>query len=394
MMSDNDGLNISIASLKEYLKNNSDDLPTELVLEWPYLSQAEKRIIRDLKRSCDRHDEDWREYEVSQYILDQAYHRGIKKAVRGDTGLANFITGRQDQYTDINGIFNVLRILDFFQNYPLCYIYARQGGGKTHLAVLLLETFDRLMEDNTYLGSNIPSLVKNHEKVIYVPSFTSENPKGEALSKKYDVDEWMGLEEFVNSRGKRIAVMDEAADFLTGYSSDAKDVEESFKGFSNKLRKKDTNLIFVSQAWKELHPQIRRRCFVIRKPSKQKADVYHNIDDAKKEENKKLQLEGIPDTSWEFDTKDEAEFVINTDLISDDLELEEEENQEEESSEVEKQRCKGTTSDGERCGTVSKYVAQEPAKGYCQWHEDQASEDDNENSNSDSREEAYLNHYS
>lgn len=394
-MSDSDGLNISIASLKEYLKNNSDDLPADVILEWPYLSKAEKRIIRDLKRACDRHDEDWREYEVSQYILDQAFHRAIKKSVQGDIGLANYLTGRQDQYNDVNGIFSILRILDYYNKYPLSYIYGIQGTGKTHLSVLLLETFDRLLDNTTYLGTNIPSLARDIDKIEYIPSFSSQNDRAEILADKYNIDDWTGLEEFVKKDGKRMGVMDEASSFLTGYADDRQQVEEAFKGFSNKLRKKDTNLIFIGHRWKDIHPQLRERTFVINKPSQDKAIVYESIEDAKKEENKDLQIKGIPDTSWSFDTKDEAEFLIDTDLISDGIDLEnQEKDTEEESSEVEEMRCKGTTSDGSRCGTVSKYVAQEPHSGYCQWHEDQAGQESSEESNNENREEAYLNHYS
>jgi len=74
-----------------------------------------------------------------------------------------------------------------------------------------------------------------------------------------------------------------------------------------RMRKNGVSLIIIGHTGKDLHADLRRLCDFVKKQSKKTADLYATVKGGEGAGHV-LRLDGIPDTSLDFDTEDEAQW--------------------------------------------------------------------------------------
>jgi hypothetical protein len=122
----------------------------------------------------------------------------------------------------------------------------------------------------------------------------------------YDaLDEWSGS---TTSDDVLWFIFDEASSELTAQSgANAQDVAEVFAPFVKKMRKRGVNLVVVGHDRGDVHPAIRTLADYVDKAGTKKASFYAGIK-RREPTGHLFSVDGIPPTSWDYDTNDTADW--------------------------------------------------------------------------------------
>lgn len=290
-------------------------------------------------------------------------HRVLKKcgtevanyAVKtGQTAVIDFITGLPDFNSDISGIRTINKLRDWTTRTAAINLFSgHMGAGKTDFALLIAEVWQWEQER---MGNKhaIISNVQSFEEAETVTSMSE-------LKERIEEDD----SEYIH------VVWDEASSHASGYGSDRQDVEEQLRRFLRMIRKNNGSLTMIGHAegGKDIHPEVRRLSEAVYKESKKKATIYKGISESREYKGKKMSLDGIPPTSFSYDTTEESDWEWDLEVEEDD------DDDEDELEEILVEQCIASKDDGGRCGCKINRQDIDQETGTCEYHEVESKED-------------------
>lgn len=264
-------------------------------------AEAEYEPVEDMPR-------DFWETDFARRIIRREAGETAARAVRdGDPNRAAYLTGIPSYKADVSGMDAVDRLTEWLiesEKCKLIYIAALMGRGKSALAVKFLELIHRYYH-------RVEAAVEEAQPPT--PEFAA-NFHIEPTREDVDVgliQSWPDLQEWADrgsSDDVRWFIFDEASTELTAQSgANAQDVAETMGPFVKKMRKKGVNMVVIGHDRGDVHVAIRSMADFVSKSTLKKASFFEGI---KKRQpiGHILSVEGLPDSSWEFDTDDMAEW--------------------------------------------------------------------------------------
>jgi hypothetical protein len=216
----------------------------------------------------------------------ETIHRALRDS---DLDRQSAIIGLGDR-DDAGGTGKLLRLVDRIEGGYIGYMFGSMGAGKTDFAIYLSEIWTRMHESETTIGSNIKS-----------------------FERAETVERYENLTEWVQNPGERLFIWDEASSTASGYSAEAHEVMNKFRGLLQSFRKNRCNLLIIGHTGKDVHPHIRRQARdKIHKESKEKCTIYETVNDNGEPEGKRFSVEGIEATSWNYDTREMSRWYWNS----------------------------------------------------------------------------------
>lgn len=248
------------------------------------------------------------ETDLAQKAIRQ---QGTRKATRaieeGNLTQAAFISGLPSYQSDVSGLHAINQLADWLVHSEQCklvYLAALMGRGKTDLSLTLLEVINdhfRRLERSVGDEAEVPS-------PEFAANFHAE-ASGDATIREIrhhdDLLEWANRGD---SSMERWFIFDEASTELTAQSGkNAQDVAENFAPFVKKMRKKGVNMIIIGHDKGDIHVAIRSLADFVDKTGLKTASFYAGIS-SREPQGHLFDIDGIPPTSWTFDTDDTAEW--------------------------------------------------------------------------------------
>ena len=188
------------------------------------------------------------------------------------------------------------------------------GKGKTDFCLLLFEIildhFERLSKAGMS-EAPMPEFATNFK--VNVPDDVDITIK--EFHHYSELERWA---ESGSSDDERWFIFDEASTELTAQSgANAQQVAEVFSPFVKKMRKCGINMIVIGHDRGDVHPAIRAIASFIDKESLKSASVYQGIK-SREPHGHVMSISGIPETSWQFDTDDVADWEWDHEIVVDD----------------------------------------------------------------------------
>jgi len=232
-------------------------------------------------------------------------------AVRDDnvSQLATMV-GDPSHESDISGLHDINDLTDWLvdnEDCMLVYIASLMGRGKTDFASLLFELIHnhyKRLRGSIESYDTTPDLAANF--ALDPPSSSDADVR---IINDYDTlkDEWFHDGEST-ADDVRWFIFDEASSELTAQTTEnAQKVVERMGSLIKKMRKHGVNLIVIGHDRQDVHVAIRSMAKYVDKTSKKTAKIYEGIQQ-RQPYNLQLEVSAIPQTSWEYDTNDSAEW--------------------------------------------------------------------------------------
>lgn len=277
-----------------------DDENVEQVLSFLAENYDPERIDGEVPRSF------W-ETDLAQHTMRKHATRTASRAVReGDALQTAYITGLPSYQSDVSGLHALNQLADWLVHSEQCkliYVASLMGRGKTDLCSLWFEViadhYDRVQRSTEEEEIAMPEFAAN---------FHLEAPDREVaeLHSERELLEWA---EGGSSEDNKWFIFDEASTELTAQSGkNAQKVAETFAPFVKKMRKVGVNMIVVGHDKGDVHPAVRALADFVAKPSLKTARFYAGIEN-REPSTHLFTLNGLPPTSWDFDTDDVAEWT-------------------------------------------------------------------------------------
>ena len=266
-------------------------------------------------------DPDFWKTEWASRRLERAATDMTQTALRaGNLSQLEYLTGMPEYESDVSGLHATSQLINWLVHSEQCkliYMAALMGRGKTDFSVTFLQVihwhYKRMQESLSLLDIGAkPSEVPEPE---FAANFTVKSTdSGVEVREINDFDTLEKWAEEGSSELVRWYIFDEASTELTAQSgSNAQDVAEVMAPFIKKMRKDGINMIVIGHDKRDVHPAIRSMADFVDKSGMKTASVYSGI---KKREpvGHKFDLSGIPETGWDFDTDDMADWDWGTAL--------------------------------------------------------------------------------
>jgi len=230
------------------------------------------------------------------------------KAVQEDNvSQLSYITGLPSYQSDVSGLHAIEQLADWLVNSEQCklvYLAALMGAGKTDLSCLMLEV----------INYNYERVAETVEEDVELPrpefAANFEVDAGDAATVRHidNYDDLVEWGEQGSSDDDRWFIFDEASTELTAQSgANAQDVAEIFAPFVKKMRKMGINMVVIGHDRGDVHVAIRSLADYVDKRDLKTASFYAGISNREPIEHL-FDLGGIPETSWQFDTDDTADW--------------------------------------------------------------------------------------
>jgi hypothetical protein len=226
----------------------------------------------------------------------------------GNLTQAAYFTGSPSYESDVSGLHAINQLVDWLVHSEQCklvYLAALMGRGKTDLSLTLLEVihdhYRRLdRAGDLDVATPTPEFAANFHVEPSVDGLDVEEIR------HYErLDEWA---ERGSSDEERWFIFDEASTELTAQSgANAQKVAETMGPFVKKMRKKGVNMVVIGHDKGDIHVAIRSLADFIDKTGLKSASFYAGINN-REPQGHLFDLDGIPPTSWQFDTDDTAEW--------------------------------------------------------------------------------------
>lgn len=254
---------------------------------------------------------DFWETKFAQRALRKHATDALDAAVRdGNRTQAAYLSGLPSYRSDVSGLHAINQLADWLVHSEQCkliYLAALMGRGKTDLSLLMLEVvhdhYRRLERSVGDDGVTIPT-------PEFAANFHVETPQDveQDVLEISHFDDLLDWGEQGDSDQERWFIFDEASTELTAQSGgNAQDVAETMAPFVKKMRKMGINMIVIGHDKRDVHPAVRSLADYVDKADLKTASFYAGI--SKREPVGHLfDVDGIPPTSWDFDTDDTAEW--------------------------------------------------------------------------------------
>lgn len=287
-----------------------------------------RHMLTFAERAYNRHKEDgdppfW-ETEWASRRLERAATDMAQEALRsGNLTQLEYLTGMPEYESDVSGLHATSQLINWLchsENCKLIYMAALMGRGKTDLAVTFLQVihwhYKRMAESlslvsDTVSGNDVP-------QPEFAANFKVE-PAAEG-AEVLEIKDMDTLEEWADegsSDDVRWFIFDEASTELTAQSgANAQDVAEVMAPFVKKMRKKGINMIVIGHDKGDIHKAIRSMADFVDKTGLKTCSIYSGIQN-REPTGHLVDLDGIPQTGWDFDTDDMAEWSWGSALEDD-----------------------------------------------------------------------------
>jgi hypothetical protein len=245
---------------------------------------------------------------AEQIIELHATQKANSAIKRGDQSSAAYLTGVPSYERDISGLQSTNRLRDWLVNSEQCkviYCAATMGRGKTDWSLLLLELIEHQYRQAKEMqdAENVPTPEFATNFNVNTPDYIDAE-----VNEFHNYDNFLEWAEDGSSDDVRWFVFDEASTELTAQSgANAQKVAEVFAPFVRKMRKSGINMITIGHDKADVHPAIRAVASYIHKPSTKVGEIYEGVKDPDPCAHK-LTRDGIPQTSWHYNTDDVAEW--------------------------------------------------------------------------------------
>ena len=296
-------------SLREKLLDNSDfdlDAHKDAVIQ----TKEHLREIQAFKQhmSKEEREKDWR----YQRLQARGQNKTLNEAGRTHNltvlGYARGLPENNKSISQYHRIQEIIQILKV--NGRIFHFTGNPDAGKTNQALLFSEMWKK--ETNGTIYSNLESFRQSKT----VKSFKE-------LKERFDNDD-----------GRKLMIIEDASNHLSGYAVDRSDVEKYFRPFKNELAKNNGVLMILGHSGTEVHPVIKRNSLRVHKPSIKVCDFYKT--DSKGNKSKKIaQYNGVPKSKYKYDSSEKTEFGFSG------LDVEDEETDEERKEKVKKEILSG-----------------------------------------------------
>jgi hypothetical protein len=218
------------------------------------------------------------------------------------------MVGDPSHQNDISGLKTTNKLVDWLINTEQCkviYCAATMGRGKTDWSLLLLELIEHQYRQAKQMqdSDNIPT-------PEFATNFKVETPDhiDAQIQEFHNYDNFLEWAEDGSSDDVRWFIFDEASTELTAQSgANAQKVAEVFAPFVRKMRKSGINMITIGHDKSDVHPAIRAVASYIHKPDVKVAKIYEGVKN-REPYGHYLTLDGVPPTSWSYNTDDVAEW--------------------------------------------------------------------------------------
>jgi len=220
-----------------------------------------------------------------------ATEAATKAIQEGDSQRVSFVTGKPGYTNDVSGMQTLQRLEEWLMKDTarMLYLAGHMGTGKTALAHLMMEVvMHRYSQDG--VDPDVRTNIRSSEL--------------DTINNYPDLEEWMTTGSVDDEKW---FIFDEASSELSGYSHDRARVEQLMSSLVKRMRKNGVSLVIIGHTGKDLHADLRRLCDFVKKQSKKTADLYATVKGGEGAGHV-LRLDGIPETSLEFDTEDEAQW--------------------------------------------------------------------------------------
>lgn len=258
----------------------------------------------------------WETEFARETIRKHATEKLTEAVDEGNLTQAAFMSGLPSYRSDVSGMQAINQLANWLihsENCKLIYMAALMGKGKTDLAVTFFEVihdhYQRIRRSLKEHG--LDDAVGDLPEPEFAANFdVSSRPDLDVEIKEIRNErqllEWA---EGGSSEDVRWFIFDEASTALTAQSgSNAQDVAEKMAPFVKRMRKVGINMIVIGHDKGDVHVAIRSLADFVDKTGLKTASFYAGI--TKREPQGHLfDVEGIPETSWDFDTDDMAEWA-------------------------------------------------------------------------------------
>ena len=231
--------------------------------------------------------------EIGRTFLRRHGSQKARQAVRdGNISEQRYLTGRLDTDLDVSGLHGIKALSEIINRTAwICYLAGHMGNGKTDFALLMVQIW---RWDRDVPAGNVATNVRSaasRNGFTYVASYGA-------------LRQW--LEE---TPGAKLFVFDEASGHASGYSQDAQQVQKKISPMMKLIRKQSGSLVFIGHTGKDVHPDVRRLATAVDKTDKKLATFYQDRDpDTQEGVDEIISLEGIPQTTLDYDTLEESEW--------------------------------------------------------------------------------------
>lgn len=240
-------------------------------------------------------------------IRKHATKTATKAIEEGNATQAAYLTGLPSYRSDVSGLHAINQLTDWLVHSEQCkliYLAALMGRGKTDLSLTLLEVvYDHYTRLERSTDAEIPT-------VEFATNFHAETPRevDAEIREIHHYEELLEWAERGSSDDERWFIFDEASTELTAQSgSNSQKVAETMGPFVKKMRKMGINMVVIGHDSGDVHVAIRSLADYVDKVGLKTASFYSGVN--KREGVGHLfDLEGIPETSWTFDTDDTADW--------------------------------------------------------------------------------------
>lgn len=264
----------------------------------------------------------------AQEIIETEATIQATRAIRNnDIYTAGYMSGLPSHRSDLSGMKAIRRFGEWLCHSEQCkiiYISAPPGRGKTDMALLMAESIvaeyrraERALRQTEVEDSVIGRLPTIEIAGNFWFEPTDQNIKTKTIQNFPELEKWVDKGSVTDNRW---FIWDEASTHLTAQSGEnAQRVAESVAPMIKRLRKRGVNCITIGHDSKDVAPAIRELCDYVEKPSLKKADFYISV---RQREGKGhlFSVDEIPQTSWNYDTDDMAEWSWEGDGYEDDEE--------------------------------------------------------------------------
>lgn len=281
----------------------------EVIAESYHRRDANGEIIEDLPR--DVSETEFMRRARKKYATDVA----TKAIAEGNLTQTSYITGLPSYKSDISGLHAINQLADWLVHSEQCkliYMAALMGRGKTDLSVTFFEIihdhFRRI--ERSLKEQGLDDAAARVPTPEFAANFHIETPDHIDIEVKeiHSEEELLDWAEGGSSDLERWFIFDEASTELTAQSgANAQKVAERMAPFVKKMRKLGINMITIGHDKGDIHVAIRSLADFVSKAGVKTASFYAGIN--KREPTGHLfDVSGIPETSWQYDTDDTAEW--------------------------------------------------------------------------------------
>ena len=257
----------------------------------------------------------WETEFAQETIRKHATNLATTAIREGNLSQTAFLSGLPSYRSDISGLHAIHQLREWLVHSEQCkliYMAALMGRGKTDLAITFFEViadhYERLRdaareEDGLDEGEvPTPEFAANFD---VQPAQDSDVEVVEIRSEREMLD-WA---EGGSSEEVRWFIFDEASTALTAQSgANAQKVAERMAPFVKRMRKLGINMIVIGHDKGDVHVAIRSLADFVDKVGLKTASFYSGISN-REPTGHLFDVEGIPPTSWDFDTDDMAEWT-------------------------------------------------------------------------------------